>query len=451
MSTPLPQAFIAQMRAQLGDSADAYFAALDEPYLRGVRLNPRKPVPPEALEGVGESVPWNPVYGRYLAQDSSIGAHPLHDAGACYIQEPSAMAPVSVLSPQAGGRVLDLCAAPGGKSTQIADALCQEGLLVCNEPVPSRAKILSRNIERMGVSNALVVSAEPEQLAPLWEGAFDAVLVDAPCSGEGMFRRHPETRAEWNERSPAGCAARQLRILTCAARMLRPGGRLVYSTCTLNQEENERTVARLLAEVPELRAKAFSLPAYEGKALEARDGMLHLYPHELRGEGHFVALLEKQGVPHAAEALFRPAAERLAAPSKPLLSAYQAFAQGFGDAARSLPHANAQLGEALLRAPDLPPLKGVKVLRAGIQLGALKGKVFAPDHALAMALPLPYLLPTVELTHAEALRYQHGEAAEISDALKGYLLPTLSGLALGFGKASGGQLKNHYPKGLRRP
>lgn len=451
MSTPLPQGFIHQMRMQLGDEADAYFAALEQPYLRGVRLNPRKPVPTQALPGTGSCVPWNTAYGRYLAPDSLIGAQPLHDAGACYIQEPSAMAPVSVLSPRAGERVLDLCAAPGGKSTQIADALGNAGLLVCNEPVPSRAKILSRNIERMGVPNALVVSAEPEQLAPLWEGAFDAVLVDAPCSGEGMFRRHPETRAEWNEQSPAGCAARQLRILTCAARMLRAGGRLVYSTCTLNLEENEHTVARLMHDVPELRTAAFSLPIGDGRVAEAVEGMLHLYPHQLQGEGHFVALLEKADAAHDADALFRPASERLTAPQKPLQAAYDAFLEGFGLAGGSLPRANAQLGDTLLCAPRLPSLKGVKVLRAGIQLGTLKGKVFAPDHALAMALPLPYQLPTLPLNEADALRYQHGEALDVAEGLKGYCLPTCHGLALGFGKAGGGQLKNHYPKGLRRP
>lgn len=205
MSPALPPAFVSRMRAQLGEEADAYFAAMEMPCLRGLRLNPQKPVSDAALEAVGgveEPVPWYPALGRYLRNDSPAGADPLHEAGAYYLQEPSAMAPVSVLSPRPGECVLDLCAAPGGKSTQIAAALAGEGLLVSNEPVPSRAKILSRNIERMGVPNALVVSAQPEALAARWGVLFDAVLVDAPCSGEGMFRRHPETRAEWNPASP---------------------------------------------------------------------------------------------------------------------------------------------------------------------------------------------------------------------------------------------------------
>lgn len=171
MSPALPPAFVSRMRAQLGEEADAYFAAMEMPCLRGLRLNPQKPVSDAALEAVGgveEPVPWYPALGRYLRNDSPAGADPLHEAGAYYLQEPSAMAPVSVLSPQPGERVLDLCAAPGGKSTQIAAALAGEGLLVSNEPVPSRAKILSRNIERMGVPNALVVSAQPEALAARW-------------------------------------------------------------------------------------------------------------------------------------------------------------------------------------------------------------------------------------------------------------------------------------------
>lgn len=444
MFYPLPEAFAVRMRAQLGSHADAYFSALEQPYLRGVRYNPRKPLG-NAPDGFGDAVPWNSALGRYLSQDSTAGLDPLHEAGAYYIQEPSAMAPVSLLAPKPGERVLDLCAAPGGKSTQIADALAGEGLLVCNEPVPSRAKILSRNIERMGVANALVVSADPEQLAPLWPEAFDAILVDAPCSGEGMFRRHPETRAEWNEASPEGCAQRQKRILACAVQMLRPGGRLVYSTCTLNQEENEQVVAWLLAENATLETVPFSMPIGEGRMLDAPNGMAHLYPHELQGEGHFVACVQK--APGEAESLFAPADQRLARPQKPLLDAWNVFRKEFGP----LPQPNAQWGDVLLAVPDLPPLKGVKVLRAGLQLGTLKGKVFAPDHALAMALPMPYEYPALALSREDALLYQRGEALPAPDGLKGWMLPTYEGLALGFGKVSGGQMKNHYPKGLRRP
>ncbi len=443
MNTALPEAFIVRMRAQLGPDADAFFAALEQPYQRGLRLNPRKPL--RALpEGVLDSVPWNPAFGRYLSQESAAGLDPLHEAGAYYIQEPSAMAPVTVLAPKPGERVLDLCAAPGGKSTQIADALAGRGLLVSNEPVPGRAKILSRNMERMGVPNALVVCAKPERLAPLWEERFDAVLVDAPCSGEGMFRRHPETRDEWTAQSPEGCAGRQRDILHCAARMTRPGGRLVYSTCTFNQLENEGVVEAFLQDHPDWRAEAFSLEIGAGRRLCAAEGMLHLYPHVLRGEGHFVALLCRKG--EACREPLEDAAKLLAAPEKSMLQAWQTFAGAFGGC---LPTPNAQWGDALLSVPPLPPLTGVAVLRAGIRLGGLKGKVFAPDHALAMVLERPGDYPHMELSREQALDYQRGETLETR--LSGYGLVCYQGLALGFGKGSEGRLKNHYPKGLRRP
>ncbi|MEG0741759.1 MAG: RsmB/NOP family class I SAM-dependent RNA methyltransferase [Clostridia bacterium] len=443
---PLPPRYAEHIREQLGVNADAYFAALEQPYLRGLRLNPRKL--PVAMQGMLSPIPWCAQTGRYLALESLAGASPLHEAGAYYLQEPSAMAPVAVLCPQPGERVLDLCAAPGGKSTQIADALAGRGLLVSNEPVPSRARVLSRNVERMGVCNALVVSAEPEKLAARWLSAFDAVLVDAPCSGEGMFRRHPEARAEWNEQSPAGCAVRQRHILASAWRMLKAGGRLVYSTCTFSAEENEQVIEHLLATEPDAALIPFSLPVGDGRVLEAPNGTLRLYPHQIKGEGHFMAFLRKRGNPQG-ETAFLPAAERLHAPTLPLLAAYAAFASSFP--ANGLPKPTAQLGDTLLCAPELPSLDSLTVLRAGLQLGTLKGKVFAPDHALAMGLALPYALPTVPLDVAGAHAYQAGETLPVPDTLAGYALPTYCGLALGFGKASGGQLKNHYPKGLRRP
>ncbi len=449
---PLPQAFVRRIQEQLGPDAALYFAAMEEPWYRGLRLNPQKPLPEtHPLYGdLLEPVPWHKG-GWYLSNESLLGAHPLHEAGAYYIQEPSAMTAVSVLAPKPGERVLDLCAAPGGKSTQIAGLLNGEGLLVCNEPVPSRAKILSRNIERMGVTNALVVSADPDQLRSRWQNGFDAILVDAPCSGEGMFRRHPETRLEWSEDSPAGCAARQSRILNAAVQMLRPGGRLVYSTCTLNHEENEQVISALLRDHPELAPVPFALPIGPGEAtavMEAPEGMLHLYPHQFKGEGHFVAQLHKAAdAPATATADFLPAAQQLAAPPKPMLAAFSTFAKCFGG---SLPQANACFGDMLIAAPELPPLKGLKVLRAGLQLGSMKGKIFMPDHALAMGLSTNGGWPAIAVDESQAAAYQRGETLPAPEGITGFCLVTLDGLSLGFGKASDGQVKNHYPKGLRR-
>lgn len=448
---PLPQVFIERMRQQLTSEADAYFLSLHEPFCRGIRLSRQKQITlPSALcDDLISPIPWCSGNGYYLKQDSPLGSNPLHDAGAYYLQEPSAMAPVAVLHPQHGERILDLCAAPGGKSTQIADCLEGSGLLVSNEPVPNRAKVLSRNIERMGITNALVVSAQPEHLAALWAGAFDAILVDAPCSGEGMFRRHPETRHEWNEHSSDGCAARQRHILASAYTMLKPGGRLVYSTCTLNLIENEETAAWFLGEYADLAPLPFTLPIQDGHSLSACSGMLHLYPHQIKGEGHFIAAFQKaQDGSIGTE--FAPASARLKPASNELLAGYRAFAAD-GYSASTCPSANAAIGSTLICAPDLPPLASIKVLRAGLQLGGMKGKVFTPDHALAMALPHPYSIPTLPLSHDDAVLFQHGQTLPAPESLKGYALATYEGIALGFGKASNAQLKNHYPKGLRRP
>lgn len=431
MSAQLPQEFVERMAARLKDELPAFLRSYDEPYCRGIRFSAGKAVSQAAWPaGVGEPVPWEPS-ARYLAPESDAGAMALHEAGGWYLQEPSAMAPVAALAPQPGERVLDLCAAPGGKSTQIAGRMHGRGLLVSNEPVPKRAAVLSRNLERMGVMNALAVSAYPEQLAAKWPGYFDAVLVDAPCSGEGMFRRHPETRAEWTPEAPAGCARRQREILQAAARLVRPGGRLVYSTCTLNPLENEENVAWFLASQEDFQACPFQLPQVDGAA-----GMATLFPHRIRGEGHFMARFTRRG-----DAAAEPERSGLPVADAVRVSAMQALIPG-------LPPRLHLLGETVVSLPeDCPDLRGIKVLRAGLHLGQVRGKLFFPDHAWALATEPPEV-PRVTLDEAEALAYQRGEELPATGA--GYVLPTLAGLPLGWGKVSGGRMKNHYPKGLRR-
>lgn len=449
---PLPQAFIQRITSQLGREAPAYFAAMEQPPLRGLRCNPHKtPENPlsDLADGLGATIPWE-ENGYYLSLASTAGAHPLHEAGAWYLQEPSAMIPAALLAVQPGETVLDLCAAPGGKSTQLAAAMAGQGTLVCNEIVPRRAQILSRNIERMGIRNALVVSADPAKLAEVWPLLFDAILVDAPCSGEGMFRRHPETRLEWSESSPESCAKRQSHILQSAAAMLKPGGRLCYSTCTLNREENEDVISTFLALHPSFSPVAFSLPIGNGKKLTAQNGGLHIYPHAVQGEGHFVALLLKSKTSSTNEqspCTLLPPAQALQPPEQQSASAFTTLWQSL--AQHPVPQANAMLGTMLLQAPPLPPLRGIRVLRAGMNLGQLKGKVFQPDHALALAVSAD-VLPRVALTRTQAEAYQRGEALPAPNEVRGYVLVTLHGLALGFAKASDGWLKNHYPKGLRR-
>ena len=429
----LPKVFVDRMAAQLQDELPAFLRTYEEPYQRGIRLNPLKAVDGTHLpEGLLEAVPWEPT-GHYLSLDSKAGADILHEAGAWYLQEPSAMIPAAVLNAQPGEHILDLCAAPGGKTTQNALRMAGQGMIVCNEPIGDRARILSRNVERMGVTNAIVVSAWPEKLADVWPEAFDAIQCDAPCSGEGMFRRHPETRDEWNPESPAGCAKRQGDILDSAAVMLRPGGRMVYSTCTLNKIENEGVVEAFLLRHPDFELMPFELPG-----LSAPQGMLTIYPHRIKGEGHFVALLRRKG---DGRAVWQTASPKNA-PDKAAMKVLQEFLPG--------QQANLFFGNELRYCPDFPELskaKGVTVLRSGLHLGTVKGKVFIPDHAWAVSNAAP-AVPRVHLTEEEAWLYLNGQVIPADG--KGWVLACYAGLPLGWGKVSDGMMKNHYPKGLRR-
>ena len=289
-----PAAFLDECREILKDEFPAFLRALALPPRRALRLNPQRNGAEQAaapfLPDGAPRVPWE-VLGRYLAADAKPGAGIAHAAGAFYLQDASAMAPVAALDPRPGERVLDLCAAPGGKSGQIAARLNGRGFLLSNEIEFSRARILLGNLERLGVTNAFVTSAPAEALARALPAFFDRVLVDAPCSGEGMFRRDPEAASQWNPDAPAGCAARQTAILNDAARMVRPGGKLVYSTCTFNRLENEGTVREFLRAHPDFEPDAFELPGVGA----SRDGCLRLWPHRIEGEGHFLARFTRKG------------------------------------------------------------------------------------------------------------------------------------------------------------
>ena len=243
----LPQAFLDRMQAQLGPEYAAFMAALERPRAVALRFHPHKKA---ELPFVKEPVPWEPL-GYYYDPGARPGLHPWHEAGVYYLQEASAMAPVTLLDPRPGEWVLDLCAAPGGKSTQIAGHMEGRGFLLCNEFNPKRARILSRNIERMGIANALVTNEHPQRLAQRFAGCFDRVLIDAPCSGEGMFRKEEAAITDWSQETVEMCARRQAEILASGAAMVRPGGRLVYSTCTFAPAENEEAIAQFLEQHPD--------------------------------------------------------------------------------------------------------------------------------------------------------------------------------------------------------
>ena len=429
----LNEAFERMLSGQLQQELPDFLHAMDEPAQRALRLNGRLSVPPlPDLEG---PVPWA-KNGFYLSADSKLGQTPAHEAGAFYIQEPSAMAAAAALAPEPRDTVLDLCAAPGGKSTQLAEYLT-EGTLIANEIHPARARILSSNIERMGLGNTIVTCADPERLRRVWPRTFDRVLVDAPCSGEGMFRKNPEAVREWQPGSPVGCAARQKPILDCAAEMLKPGGRLVYSTCTFNRTENEDQINAFLSRHPDFETVPFSLPGLP----PAPDGMLKVWPHRVRGEGHFVALLQKRQAPFSP-----PVSHPFGKPDARLIRDGEEALSGI---LKDPPHPNGALGETLLCLPPfVPDLTGISVLRAGLSLGRFQKKAFLPDHALSRACVPNTIFP---VNPDEALSYLHGETLAAADpAARGFGVVTTEGLPLGWGKASDVQIKNHYPKGLRK-
>ena len=429
MTQPIPEKFICRMRKQLGPELTAFLHSLEEPPLRGIRLNPLKKSGMTAIYTESEPIAWA-ENAYYLPNDSEAGLSVLHEAGAYYIQEPGAMMPASVLDAKPGERILDLCAAPGGKSTQIGCAMQGQGLLVCNEPVYRRTQILSRNTERMGLPNTVVTCAMPEQLAGMWGEGFDAVLVDAPCSGEGMFRRDPATRTEWTPERAEGCALRQREILASAVKLVRPGGRLVYSTCTYNPEENEKNAEWLMSQYPEFHPEPFDLPG-----ISAPDGMYTCYPHRIKGEGQFTARFRKEGGGNADI----PEDHSLPVPTG-------TDKEMIASACPSFPQATHRFGNPLIHMPYLPDVKGIVILRAGIHLGEIRGKVFIPDHAAALCFNTAGL-PAMELSAEQAAAYMSGET--IDGEASGWVLLRYKGLAVGWGKGSGGTIKNHYPKGLR--
>jgi len=428
----LPEAFLERMKRQLGTEYEAFLESLERPRAVALRFNPLKGRCP-ALPFVGEPVPWEPE-GYYYDPDSRPGLHVYHEAGVYYLQEASAMAPVFLLDPQPGERVCDLCAAPGGKTTQIAGRMLGQGFLLCNEINPKRAKILSRNIERLGVSNALVTNEHPGVLEERFEGFFDRVLVDAPCSGEGMFRKEEAAVTDWSQETVEMCARRQASILHSAARMLRPGGRLVYSTCTFAPEEDEQAVAEFLASHPDFTWERVEAPWFQA----VENGGYRLWPHKLLGEGHFAAVLRKNG--ETDEKPSAPAAEKL--PRE-----WLAFAKELGI---TLPEGRPVLfGQNLFWAPaQMPEIQKLKVLRPGLELGEVKKGRFEPAHALALWLKDCANTCDYPGESPEMKDYLHGEV--LPSSRTGWCLVTADGFSIGWGKGDGRQLKNHYPKGLRR-
>ena len=428
----LPELFLKRMEAQLGPEYPEYLTSLERPRAVALRFNPQKGEAP-ALPFATSPVPWEPL-GYYYDPDARPGLHPYHDAGVYYLQEASAMAPAVLLDPQPGEKILDLCAAPGGKTTQIAGKMAGQGLLVCNEIHPKRARILSQNVERMGISNALVLNETPATLARRFPGFFDRILVDAPCSGEGMFRKEAAAVADWTEELVDMCARRQGEILDAAAKMLRPGGRLVYSTCTFAPREDEEAVASFLARHPDFAPEKVDAPWFT----PGENGSFRLWPHKLLGEGHFAAVLRRMD---------GNGEDGNPASGASLPGGWLRFAREQGI---SLPAGKAvRFGDTLFWAPEeMPDISRLRVLRPGLELGTLKKDRLEPAHALALWLRPREGDTRLAPDSPELAGYLRGET--IPGSRRGFQLVCAGEYTLGWAKGDGQILKNHYPKGLRR-
>ena len=457
----LPIEFENKMKAFLGNEWDDFLYSYDNNRFQALRFNTLKVQSPEErmriLKVLGISsdkrVSWaNEAY--YFDENVRPGKHPYHEMGLYYIQEPSAMSAAALLAPKPGMRVLDLCAAPGGKSTQLATYLGDSGLLVSNEINTQRSRILSQNIERMGIKNAIVTNEDSFVLASHFPGFFNAIQVDAPCSGEGMFRKLPEAIEQWSMENVAICAARQKEILDNAAVMLKPGGTIVYSTCTFSKEENEDVIEYFLEKHTD-----FTLEEME-----------RFWPHKVDGEGHFVAKLVRRGSVDTGFKSDRQTKKiknnknrknetkpALTKENMKLLSEFLDETISDDMAALIKNSRLVMFGEQLYRLPDMEvDIKGLKVQRAGLHIGEFKKQRFEPSHSLALALKLSEAKNVVKLTcdNPQTIGFFNGQSVMLSDeqaaeCKKGWALVCVDGYPAGWGKVNGTQVKNHYPKGLR--
>ena len=419
----LPLDFKTRMKETLRDEFDSFLNCYSLPPFNGLRVNTLKLTADELLKIFPYSkgrVPWC-KNGFYY--DSGFGKHPCHRAGLFYSQEPSAMISAELLDCKEGDVVLDLCAAPGGKSTHIASQLKGKGLLVSNEIVKSRALILRENIERMGISNAVVTNMSPDEMELEFYEFFDKILVDAPCSGEGMFRKEPEAVLAWSVEHTNSCAQRQLLILNSAAKMLAPGGVMVYSTCTFAPVENEGVIENFLREHSE-----FSV-----------EHMEHIYPHTSDGEGHFAARLVKSGICKRQE--------RNNLTKEANTTAYREFEKESLNV--FLKGKFVQFGDNLYLLPDLfGDIKNIKTVLPGLHLGELKKNRFEPSLHLALALKADDFKITHTAADNEVELYYQGNVVN-ANAPNGWGAMLYHKYPIGWFKSVNGQLKNHYPKKFR--
>ena len=462
----LPAEFEKKMKDLLGtDGYQDYLNCFDNPRHYGLRVNTAKISVEDFLKIAPwplQPIPWISNGFYYDGEHCQPAKHPYYFAGLYYLQEPSAMTPANRLPITPGDKVLDVCAAPGGKATELGAKLQGKGVLVANDLSNSRAKGLLKNIELMGTGNVLVLSEEPGKLIRYFPEYFDKILIDAPCSGEGMFRKDRKMIRAWEEHGPEFFSKIQRSIITQAALMLKPGGMLLYSTCTFSPEENEQTIEYLLREYPEF--ELCEIAGYDGfsqgipSAVEPSDERLlqtvRIFPHLMDGEGHFLALLKKCGpdTPGAEEgtaAEYPPAGRKKPLPDE-LTEFLALISREFAPERMDI-----RADKVYYMPEDLPLLNGVRFLRTGLLLGELKKKRFEPSQALAMNLKKNEYKKCIDLpvSDGRVIKYLKGETLDVSDLAapteKGWYLFCVDGYPLGFGKLAGQTLKNKYLPGWR--
>ncbi len=480
----LPVSYEKKMQELLKNEFQAYEKCLETPVFRGLRVNTGK-IGAEEFERISPfpcgRISWIPN-GYYIPEEAKASRHPYYGAGLFYLQEPSAMTPARMLPVKPGDKVLDLCAAPGGKATELAARVGPTGLLAANDISSSRARGLLKNLELLGFPHILVTGESPERLAGYFPEYFDKILVDAPCSGEGMFRREPSMQKSWKERGPEHYVPIQREILRQAARMLGPGGLLLYSTCTFDPRENEGAVQFLLDEEPDFSVvspgeemeKAFQEAGFCPGRPDASEGgreelakCFRIYPHKVKGEGHFLALLRKEGKALKGK-LHKGEFQKGTSLSDRGVSMPEALVRDFlgklGEGcllrlpfpaeAASFPYRLRILeNRAYLEPACLPSLRGLRILRTGCYLGEIRKTRFEPSQALAMALkkedwPLVIDLPAGD---SRVFRYLKGETPDLgeTEGPDGWYLFCVDGFPLGWCKRAGGAWRNKYYSGWR--
>lgn len=457
----LPIEFEEKMKRLLGEEFEEYIKCYEEPRYYGLRVNTQKISVDEFVKICPfeiTRIPWIENGFYYDGEKISPAKHPYYFAGLYYLQEPSAMTPANRLPINPGDKVLDVCAAPGGKATELGARLDREGVLIANDISSSRAKGLLKNLEVFGIGNMMVLSEEPGKLENYFPEYFDKILIDAPCSGEGMFRKDRKMVKAWEEHGPDFFAKLQRSIITQSARMLKPGGIMLYSTCTFDAKENEGTIEYLLQEYPEFRV--LEMKQYEGFApgrpeftegkIEDISKTIRIFPHKMKGEGHFLALLQK-GAGEVSDTTVSPYTVK---GGKKIPEEIQDF---FKDVYFELDPGRLDIhGERVYYMPEsLPNMKGIRFLRTGLLLGELKKKRFEPSQALAMYLKKEEYKHTISLSvdDERVNRYLKGETIEVDDLVSpkdvGWHLVCIDDYPLGWGKLGRGTLKNKYLPGWR--